>query len=54
MNVHLIYQGLHMAALTACGPDCARLGATAPLLPRDWLSGLELKLDLRLRSLCWI
>lgn len=53
INVHLIYQGLHMAALTACGPGCARLGAGAPLL-RDWLSSLELKLDFRLWILCWI
>lgn len=57
-SVHLIYQGLHMAELTACGSCCARLGATAlllllPLL-RDWISSLEVKLDLRLWILCWI
>ena len=44
-----------MAALTGCGPGCALMGATALLLLlRDWLSSLQLKLDLRLRSLCWI
>jgi len=41
-----------MASPTACGADCARHGAAAPL--RDWLSILELKLDLRLWSFCCI
>lgn len=34
----------------ACGPGWARLRAWPP----DWLSSLELKLYLRLWSLCWI
>ena len=47
------YQGLHMTACTGCGPGCAPPGATAPLL-RDWLSSLQLRLDLSICSLCCI
>lgn len=49
-----VYQGLHMAALTACGPGRTRLWADEWLLLRDWLSSLELRLYLRLWSFCWI
>lgn len=54
MNVRSFYQGLHTAAQSGCGPDCALMGATAAPLRGSWFSALWPKLDFRLRSLCWI
>jgi hypothetical protein len=49
LKLLLVYQGLHMSGLAACGAGWARW-----LRFGDWSPARGPKLDLRFMSLCWI